>query len=119
MTSYKTGQRVKVEFEGTIGPASASGEAGVYILAERDGTYAHWIWADYAEITVLDPPGWPPQAGDIWATERDGQVREWFARNSNSGGIAMWPDAGTWASADDLKALNPVLARRREVASWD
>jgi hypothetical protein len=106
MTEYQKGQRVKVELEGTI---QSLDEAGMYVAADEDKTYAHFVWVDHATIIPLDPPDWPPQPGDIW--EADGE--EWFARQ-NINTAVMAPAAGQARPLDWFKDRNPVLVRRRE-----
>jgi len=112
MTEFKEGQRVKVEYEGVIVAVHHEPEL-VYII-QRGGRNA-WIYPKFSTITPLDPPDWPPQAGDIW--EADGG--EFLARKSMAG-----RDAIVCIPVDDIhnhyamdtepfKALNPVLVRRR------
>jgi hypothetical protein len=105
MTEYQKGQRVKVELEGTV--QSLDG-AGLYVAADKDKTYAHWVWVDHATITPLDPADWPPQPGDIW--EADGE--EWFTRKTIVA-MSMVPTIGQSRSLDWFKDRNPALVRRR------
>jgi hypothetical protein len=114
MSEFKEGQRVKVELEGVMGNVD---DKGVYVTVPVSKTYAHWIWLEHAEITLLDPPDWPPQVGDIWTT-KDGEkpVKEWFARHnrSDSRQIVMTAEDGkVFFDLEPFKTLNPVLVRRR------
>lgn len=112
MSEYKEGQRIHVEFDGTV-----TGQSGsiVYVThdTEKMGGYEFEVHSD--SVTLLDPAGWPPQVGDIWEAEG----REYYVRKNEYSHleekrqIVMVPDAGSWVDLDDLKGLNPVLVRRR------
>ena len=114
MTEFKAGQRVKVEYEGTVRRA---GDNSLTILSD-DGKY-RLVNANKARVTIMDPPNWPPRVGDIWEAEG----REYFTRgHSLRDDIIIEPfDMGNpgpkWQYADefldDFKALNPTLVRRR------
>lgn len=111
---FKTGQRVKVEYEGTV---QGAGTTRISVLP--DGGGYRMIDLTKNKVTLLDPPDWPPEAGDIWETSDGCRAEEWFAVTGLiSGGIFMQPDNGEdgWSlksNAERFKALNPVLVRRR------
>jgi hypothetical protein len=112
MSEFKAGQRVKVEYEATI---QSAGSHSLYVC--RDDRASYWIDPAKFKVTVLDPPDWPPQVGDIWAT-KDGEkpVKEWFARHnrSDSRQIVMTAEDGkVFFDLEPFKTLNPVLVRRR------
>ena len=124
MTEYKRGQRVRVEVEGVIDWTLSDGR----IRLRQPSGFADYVrvTAPDAKVTVLDPPDWPPQVGDIW--EADGMeyhAEEWHRDPYDPVTLVLQPSShrpDTWAysndscyekNLDDFKALNPVLVRRR------
>jgi hypothetical protein len=116
MTEYKKGQRVRVEYEGTIETVlkgSDGPQTALYVHvygAHKDKS--NYVYPKHAKVTLLDPPDWPPQVGDIWEAEG----REWFcAYSPKYGEDRMVPEnSGTRTlPLGSFKALNPVLVRRR------
>lgn len=108
MGEFKAGQRVKVEYEGTV--VVVHHEPKLAYVIQRGGRNA-WMYPEHSTITLLDPADWPPQVGDIW--EANGQ--EWFAcRRHDDGALLIKPDdgGGMW-DTKTFKSLNPVLVRRR------
>jgi hypothetical protein len=113
MTEFKAGQRVKVEFGGTL---KYLDDETMEIRTDDD--YFYYIAPGREPgitITPLDPENWPPQVGDIW--EADGG--EFLARKSVAGrdAIVCIPvdemPRHYAMDTEPLKALNPVLVRRR------
>lgn len=103
MPEFKEGQRVKVEYEGAV---VSFGGRSLQISTCGDRRYFN---LDMVKVTVLDPPDWPPQVGDIWQYN----YMEWFALATPSG-VSLVPDDGNdpWDPVE-FKTLNPVLVRRR------
>lgn len=104
MSEFKVGQRVKIELEGEI-TYVYNGPPRVSVIDDHGGvTQVNAEW-----VTLADPKDWPPQMGDIWEAEG----REWFCRFV-AGIPGMIPeDSGTCLELPSLKALSPVLVRRR------
>jgi hypothetical protein len=114
MTEYQKGRRVRVEFEGVI---SAEGNTGLMVIADEDNPCHLGVgWVPKSAVTVLDPPDWPPQQGDIWEiTQGSLKGYEFFARRNSAGEIILSPqDGGSAWTPDVLKGYDPVLVRRRE-----
>lgn len=118
MAQFKEGQRVRVELEGEIvvvhPRADHESSRDSYVIRPvrhlpAGGTF--WTYAEH--LTLLDPPDWPPQVGDIW--EADGE--EWFAGQSEPLGFGelVLTAASTrhWLGLGSFKGRNPVLIRRR------
>ena len=109
MTEFRKGQRVRVELEGEI--AAIHEGSGNILLA---GQPAIWLnpgslLNPKVTVTLLEPEGWPPQRGDIWATGDD----EWFA-SLRRGDMILIPDGNKGSVSElALKAMNPRLVRRR------
>lgn len=109
MSEYKYGQRVRIEWEGVVERQSSE---TILVVQASEG---HSLFIDPTKdikITLLDPPGWPPQVGDIW--EADGM--EWFGRESiiPGKGVVMIPADGLEVlEAGHFRPRNPVLVRRR------
>ena len=116
MTEYKVGQRVKVEFEGTIQELESK-DSCLRVVTDRG--YNHYVYVAErngdqtdtgAKVTLADPKDWPPRVGDIWEAEGE----EWFAREGNIIEIYLVSTRPNRSNdVDDFKALNPVLVRRR------
>lgn len=119
MNEFKEGQRVKVEYEGTVAPCGGGMDA---VIKSKDAPYDDRLYLlDLAgiKVTLLDPPDWPPRVGDIWEAEG----REYYVCGSSvKGGVIIEPfnvtnPGSKWQYADELlddfKALNPTLVRRR------
>jgi hypothetical protein len=116
MVYYKAGQRVKVEYEGTVAFAFSDGRhIGIYqdgAVGTGSGTQ---VLVKTAIVTLLDPPDWPPRVGDIW--EAQGQeyyVRRKFARMDGYA-IESFTSAERWIgeTLDEFRAISPKLLRRR------
>jgi hypothetical protein len=104
---FTKGQRVKVEYEGTVSDSN-----GRWVFVVPDGGNPGHLACSTPEsaITALGPSGWPPQTGDIWKTTEG----EWFARESEY----MVPAAPHVPhSFGEFRDLNPTLVRRRDSAS--
>lgn len=119
MSEFKTGQRVHVEFDGTVPPYMGGTEARVLI----NGSYQHWLNPVNLKVTALDPANWPPQAGDIWSTidGENGSETEWFARRARRAKgsddcLILVSEYGPANVAEDVLKLNPTLVRRRDEA---
>jgi hypothetical protein len=127
MSRFTKGQRVRVEIEGTVASYHEGGgrHEGMYVTT-GNGEQCHYVRLGVAgspkgtvSVTLLDPPDWPPQVGDIWESEG----REYCVRGSNiREGVIIEPfnvanPGPRWQYAnellDDFKGLNPVLVRRR------
>lgn len=112
MTKFTKGQRVKVEYEAKVWLSDLD---GVLELRTDDDMfyYINWRTEPSVTITPLGLADWPPQVGDIW--EAGG--KEWFARKDEYAPtgreLLMVAEIGTWLEVDEVKALNPVLVRRR------
>lgn len=108
MTEFTKGQRVHVEFDGTV----ENYPPGTSVYVRRDDGVLNLISSDC--ITLTDPPGWPVQAGDIW---RRGDS-EWFVTRGESGlRLASDDRALRWAMHPEelLEGPSaPVLIRRRD-----
>ena len=106
---YRKGQRVHVEFDGTVEATSL----GTFYVRRDDGVL-NTIDPATCTVTAADPEGWPPQPGDVW--ERDG-VR-WFARRTNLDRTWLIPESGTgsqvWPEEFKDAGTEPVLKSRRE-----
>jgi hypothetical protein len=68
MTEYRKGQRVKVEFEGVV---VDSEDSSLVLDRGMAGVRHHLSLKAGVKVTLLDPPDWPPQVGDIWEAERE------------------------------------------------
>jgi hypothetical protein len=107
----KEGQRIRVSFETTVDRVSSEGgfnyvdPTGAYVYVKPGN--------DRLTIEEVVPENWPPKIGDIWTA--DGT--EWFARETpNDYPYGLWfvpARKETGIDADELKAFNPVLVRRR------
>jgi hypothetical protein len=110
--TFVKGQRVHVEFDGTI--SRQIHEYGIEVQTADDAYMA----INVAYITPLEPADWPPQLGDIW--EVDGE--EYYARENRAqvrrGEIVIDrfgnpADSFVQGRFDDFKSLSPTLVRRR------
>jgi hypothetical protein len=115
MTEYRKGQRVKVEFEGTV---ACVFQDGIHLGVYQDGAISMGsgisVLIPATSITLLDPPDWPPQEGDIWEAEG----REYFVRanadyDCKDRTVQVREDGRLVYRLDDFKALNPTPVRRR------
>lgn len=120
MTEYQVGQKIKIEFEGTVREHGVSDELCTEV-ADSMGRY-HYIVLGSGGVTVTtqDPEHWPPEVGDIWkANDREYYVRQ-NRMSRSSVTVAAFEDSVTRDYIDEeqekFKALNPVLIRRR--GSW-
>ena len=115
MTEFTKGQRVHVEFDGTVENYPLG--TGVYVRRISLGTGVYVRGDDGVlnlSITLTDPPGWPVQAGDIW---RRGDS-EWFVTRGESGLRLVADDRTLWRQIRPEELLEgpsaPVLIRRRD-----
>jgi hypothetical protein len=128
MSHPKPGQRVRVEFDGTVTRI----EDG-WLVVEQDEypCFEHQLWlpvsGDQQPVyTQLDPAFWPPQIGDIW--EAGGF--EYMIRDARSASVTTRRTVGydkgyplvspldhaaptMRGRFDDLLAASPKLIRRR------
>jgi hypothetical protein len=119
MQRFKVGQRIHVEYNGTLAAQGDGMKATIKVDNPPYGDRLYLVNLTEVKITQADPKDWPPQVGDIW--EADG--REWYAREHSLDDLGIVVESfdhpngkpshyqrGTLA---DFKALNPVLVRRR------
>jgi hypothetical protein len=120
----KTGDRVHIEFDGTVESGcvnvkdsdgiGAYGMVAVHRITSDDGCI-HFVYLGEPGIwEAAEPDDWPPREGDIWKAGG----HEYFARQHSSckGQLTMVGDHGTLYYGNDVprfKALNPNLVRRR------
>lgn len=118
-----TGQRVRVEFEGTVTRTDAMGFKDYSVLITRDDGYVNAVRREDVTKIIIDPDpaGWPPRPGDIW----DAKGHEYYAREDRAITgmkrifVAHVDDNATLldyppGKLEDFRKMNPRLVRRRE-----
>jgi hypothetical protein len=138
--SFTKGQRVHVEFDGTIHATSSKDDDNAYVPAGQGFTdnYGGWgfvevedanrtihvIWVngDVAKlepdvIETIGPENWPPQTGDIWRDE----LCEYFVTRVHEGIVEFMHNISTdegvvYGKSDTslsiFAGLQPELVRR-------
>jgi hypothetical protein len=103
------GERVKVEYEGTLIREGAG--STTCSIQDSEGLF-HCYVKKTVKLTVLDPDSWPPVRGDVWKTENGkhyhyiGDLQETMRmRPSNGRGYED-------VSLSYIKARKPVLVFR-------
>jgi hypothetical protein len=114
----KKGDRVHVEFDGTVDYA---GDQAILVHPD-EAPIVHSV--DNRLITLLDPAGWPPRVGDIWQAEGgefytracrlESKRREVVIESMDGEPVNFWEGSEDRSGLEDFKALRPVLVRRRE-----
>ncbi len=127
MEEFSKGQRVRIEIEGTVSLTVDNTWLQVHPDGYGPGTDLS-LSLKGIKVTLLDPPNWPPQVGDIW--EKGGMeyhAEEWRRASLTDVGLVLQPyshrddnyaysdQKSYMRNLDDFKALNPVLVRRRDL----
>jgi hypothetical protein len=115
VSRYVVGQDVEVTLKGKI---TRTDDGRIYVKSDKPAglvlDYIHRIYlGGTTTVKVADPEGWPPQAGDVWATVKDGKVTEWFARWIYRNVSMVSADSPSVIAIKDLQDKHPVLMRRR------
>lgn len=111
---FNPGDRVKVEFNGTVWQTIIESD-GNGIIVVKDDVLKNYHQIAIENVKSAEPENWPPQVGDIWETE-DG--KEFAVYDVGKGKVIFAFNAPSLAYDDteinEFKAKNPKLIRRRD-----